>query len=281
MLVVLLLVVGFGSSSALAPAYGIAVTGEMLVTTILLCVVMRVCWKWPPASTIVPAACCSASSTWASSLANAVKFFEGGWVPLAVAFAVVLVMRTWMRGRGTCFEKTRRNEVPLSSWPRTFRRRSRTIVPGTAIFLTADIAGRAHCAAAQPQALQGAARAQCHPDRPHGASAARVGRRERVKIEPINDLFYRVIVTFGYMETPNIPKALALCRKLGWKFDIMSTSFFLSRRSLKPSPKAGMPLWLDKLFIALARNAGRRDGIFPYPDRARGGDRHAGDDLTR
>lgn len=78
---------------------------------------------------------------------------------------------------------------------------------------------------------------------------------ERVRIEPINDLFMRVSMTFGYMEQPNIPKALAICRKQGWKFDIMTTSFFLSRRALKASANSGMPMWQDKLFIALARTA--------------------------
>jgi KUP system potassium uptake protein len=81
----------------------------------------------------------------------------------------------------------------------------------------------------------------------------------------MSDLFYRVIITFGYVETPNIPKALGLARKLGWKFDIMSTSFFLSRRSLKPSPKGGMPFWADRLFIALARNATDATEYFHIP----------------
>jgi KUP system potassium uptake protein len=92
-----------------------------------------------------------------------------------------------------------------------------------------------------------------------------VADADRVKMEQVNDLFMRVSLTFGYMETPNIPKALAICRKQGWKFDIMSTSFFLSRRSLKSSPNSGMPGWQDKLFISLARTAADATEYFQIP----------------
>jgi KUP system potassium uptake protein len=88
---------------------------------------------------------------------------------------------------------------------------------------------------------------------------------ERARIEPINDLFMRVTLNFGFMEQPNIPRAMAICRKLGWKFDIMTTSFFLSRRSLKAAPKSGMPLWQDRLFIGLARTASDATEYFQIP----------------
>lgn len=88
---------------------------------------------------------------------------------------------------------------------------------------------------------------------------------EKIRIDVFSQLFTRVIVTFGYIETPNIPKALALARRLGWKFDIMSTSFFLSRRTLKPSARGGMPFWQDRLFIALAHNAGNATEYFHLP----------------
>ncbi len=136
-------------------------------------------------------------------------------------------------------------------------------MPGTAVFLTADIEGA-------PTALLHSLK---HYKVLHEqnviltvltSSAPRVADDEKVKIDAYNDLFYRVIVTFGYMETPNIPKALALARKLGWKFDIMSTSFFLSRRSLKASAK-GTPIWFDRIFIALARNATDATEYFHIP----------------
>jgi KUP system potassium uptake protein len=136
-------------------------------------------------------------------------------------------------------------------------------VPGTAVFLTSDIEGA-------PTALLHSLK---HYKVLHEhnviltvltAETPRVPDEEKVRIDAYNDLFYRVVVTFGFIETPNIPKALALARKLGWKFDIMSTSFFLSRRSLKPSPK-GLPVWLDRMFIALARNATDATEYFHIP----------------
>jgi KUP system potassium uptake protein len=93
----------------------------------------------------------------------------------------------------------------------------------------------------------------------------KVPESERATLEPVNDLFMRVKLNFGYMEQPNVPKAMAICRKKGWKFDIMTTSFFLSRRSLKPSVGSGMPLWQDRLFIRLARSAADATGYFQIP----------------
>ena len=135
---------------------------------------------------------------------------------------------------------------------------------GTAVFLTSDIEGA-------PTALLHSLK---HYKVLHEKNVIltvltsdkpRVPDDEKVRIDAYNDLFYRVVVTFGYMETPNIPKALALARKLGWKFDIMSTSFFLSRRSLKPSPKGGLPLFADRIFIALAKNATDATEYFHIP----------------
>jgi KUP system potassium uptake protein len=137
-------------------------------------------------------------------------------------------------------------------------------VPGTAVFLTSDIEGA-------PTALLHSLK---HYKVLHEhnviltvltSNLPRVADDEKVTIDAYNDLFYRVVVTFGYMETPNIPKALALARKLGWKFDIMSTSFFLSRRSLRPSPKGGFLRFGEKIFIALAKNATDATEYFHIP----------------
>ena len=138
-------------------------------------------------------------------------------------------------------------------------------VPGTAVFLTSDPDMRADGAAAQSQAQQGAAREERHPDRRDRRYAARAPTRTASGSTPVSDHFCRVMMTFGYMETPNIPKALALARKLGWKFDIMSTSFFLVAALDQASPQSGMPLWQDKLFIALARNATDATDFFHIP----------------
>jgi KUP system potassium uptake protein len=170
-----------------------------------------------------------------------------------------------MTGRKRLSEKTRRDEVPLEFLVQNLTKKKPTIVPGTAIFLTSDIEGA-------PTALLHSLK---HYKVLHEtnciltvltSSAPTVADEEKVRIDAYNELFWRVIVTFGYMETPNIPKALGLARKLGWKFDIMSTSFFLSRRVLKPSPKRGpIRYWTDKIFMTMARNASDATEYFHIP----------------
>jgi KUP system potassium uptake protein len=262
LIAVLLLVVGFKSSSALSAAYGIAVTGEMLVTSLLLFVVMWRLWKWNLVlvlALIVPLTIIDAGFL----VANLAKFAQGGWVPAVVATVLAGIMTVWIQGRKHLSEKTRRDEVPLQFLVENLAKKKPMIVPGTAVFLTSDIEGA-------PTALLHSLK---HYKVLHEhnviltivtADAPRVPDDEKVRIDAYNDLFYRVIVTFGYIETPNIPKALALARKLGWKFDIMSTSFFLSRRSLKAS-RQGLPIWLDRVFIALAKNATDATEYFHIP----------------
>lgn len=262
-IVVFLLVLGFQSSSDLAAAYGISVTGNMLMTTILLFVVMTRIWKWPLWRA---AAFCAvfAFIDVGFFLSNVVKVFEGGWASLAVAFSVVLIMSTWMRGSRHLFEKTRKNEIPLAFLAEKMAAKPPHLVDGTAVFLTGD-------PQSAPTALMHSLKHYKVLHRQNvilsivTAQTPTVSPEDRARMEPINDLFTRVTMTFGYMETPNIPKALAICRKQGWKFDIMTTSFFLSRRSLKPSANSGMPVWQDKLFIMLARSAADATEYFQIP----------------
>jgi KUP system potassium uptake protein len=262
-LVVMMLVVGFGESSQLAAAYGISVTGNMLMTTILLFVVMTRIWKWPLAAAIGLTAVFAFIDI-GFFLSNIVKVFDGGWASLAVAITVVVVMATWVRGSRLLFEKTRKNEIPLDFLADNLAKKPPQLVEGTAVFLTGD-------PLSAPTALMHSLK---HYKVLHKqnvvlsvvtAQEPTVPDSERASIEKINDLFLRVRLTFGYMEHPNVPKALAICRKQGWKFDIMTTSFFLSRRSLKPSPNSGMPLWQDKLFIGLARTAADATEYFQIP----------------
>ena len=261
---VLVLVASFGSSAALSNAYGIAVSGVMVVTLMLLVVVMWRNWKWHPVAVVFFGIVylCVDGGFFA---ANAAKLFQGGWVPAAVAMFVALIMWSWMAGRRRLAEKTRRDEVPLQFLVNNLTKKKPTTVPGTAIFLTSDIEGA-------PTALLHSLK---HYKVLHEqnviltvktSASPRVPDDEKVTIDAYNELFFRVIVTFGYMETPNIPKALALARKLGWKFDIMSTSFFLSRRSLKLGQKSGpLRFWQDRLFIRLARNASDATEYFHIP----------------
>nr|WP_258045694.1 potassium transporter Kup [Mesorhizobium sp. NBSH29] len=260
---VMVLVISFGESSALASAYGISVTGEMLVTTILLFVVMRWRWKWTLAAALALAILFGIIDT-GFFLANAVKIADGGWVSIGVAAIMALIMATWVRGSRMLFEKTRKNEIPLDFLTEQLQKKPPQLVPGTAVFLTSD-------PNSAPTALMHSLK---HYKVLHEhnvilsvvtAQEPTVPESERVKMDPINDLFMRVTMNFGYMEQPNIPKAMAICRKQGWKFDIMTTSFFLSRRSLKASPNSGMPLWQDRMFIGLARTAADATEYFQIP----------------
>ncbi|TIT04413.1 potassium transporter Kup [Mesorhizobium sp.] len=262
-LVVMLLVVGFGESSKLASAYGISVTGNMLVTNILLYVVMTRIWKWPLGVAIALMAVFVFIDT-GFFAANIVKVLEGGWASLAIAAVIVMTMWTWIRGTRYLFDKTRRNEIPLESLAGNLLKRKPQLMSGTAVFLTSD-------PASAPTALMHSLK---HYKVLHEqnvilsvvtAQQPVVPDSDRVKMETVNELFMRVTLTFGYMEQPNIPRALAICRKQGWKFDIMTTSFFLSRRSLKASPNSGMPVWQDKLFIGLARTAADATEYFQIP----------------
>jgi KUP system potassium uptake protein len=161
-------------------------------------------------------------------------------------------------------QKTRRTEVPLDTLLRSLEKSSPHVVPGTAVFLTSD-PGFA------PTALLHNLK---HNKILHEhnvvltivtADTPRVHDEERVKMAQISPHFSTVALKFGYMESPNVPKALAIARKLGWHFDIMSTSFFLSRRSLKPAAHSGMPQWQDRLFIMLAKSASDATDFFQIP----------------
>jgi KUP system potassium uptake protein len=260
---VMILVVGFGESSSLAAAYGISVTGEMLVTTILLAVVMRWRWQWTVAATLALALPFGAIDT-GFLLANAAKISDGGWVSIAIAAAMLLIMLTWVRGSRMLVSKTQRDEVPLRFLVGQLNEKRPKLVPGTAVFLTSD-------PSTAPTALMHSLK---HYKVLHEqnvilsvttAEQPTVPADDRVQMEQLNELFMLVTMRFGYMEQPNIPKAMAICRKQGWKFDIMSTSFFLSRRSIRPSSQSGMPMWQDRLFVRLARSASDATEYFQIP----------------
>ncbi len=260
---VLLLVFLFRSSGSLASAYGIAVTGTMVVTAMMAFLVIWKVWRWSPlAAGAVIAPFFLIDLTFLA--ANLLKVLEGGWVPLAIGGLIMLTMYTWRRGSRLLFEKTRKTEMPLMDLIAMLERKMPQRVPGTAVFLTGD-------PTSAPTALLHSLK---HYKVLHehnvilnveSAPAPRVEDDERVRIEPLSDNFSRVIMRFGFMESPNVPKALALARKLGWTFDIMSTSFFLSRRTLKPAAHSGMPRWQDHIFIALARSASDATEFFQIP----------------
>jgi KUP system potassium uptake protein len=260
---VLLLVVLFQSSSALATAYGIAVTGTMVVTTTMAFVVVWKLWRWKPwAAAMLIAPFLLIDTTFLA--ANLVKVYEGGWITIGVGALIVAAIWTWRRGSRLLFDKTRKLETPIEALVEMLEKRPPQRVPGTAVFLTSD---PTHAPTALMHSLK-------HYKVLHDknviltvetAPSPRVDEAERVRIEPISESFLRVALKFGFMETPNVPKALALARKAGWSFDIMSTSFFLSRRTLRPAVRSGMPRWQDRLFIRLARTANDATDYFQIP----------------
>jgi len=260
---VLLLVALFRSSSALASAYGIAVTGTMVATVTMAFVVVWKVWNWPPlAAAALIAPFLFIDLTFLG--ANLLKVVEGGWVPLALGGLVMVVMYTWRRGSRLLFEKTRRQEISLHDLVRMLEKKPPIRVPGTAVFLTST-------PESAPTALMHSLK---HYKVLHEhnviltietADLPRAEPAERVRIEPVGKTFSRVVLRFGFMETPNVPRALAIARKHGWQFDIMSTSFFLSRRALKPAAHSGMPRWQDRLFIMLTRIANDATDYFQIP----------------
>ncbi|MDP3736369.1 MAG: potassium transporter Kup [Hyphomonadaceae bacterium] len=260
---VLFLLAMFQTSSNLTWAYGIAITAEMVITVALLFIIARHHWKF----SLVGAAALCAPFLLIDLVffgANTLKFFDGGWFPIALAASIVLLMSIWVRGTHILTAKTRLESVPFKDFLASLNVRPPHRTSGTAIFLTADTE-------LTPTSLLHNLK---HNHVLHAknvlltvrtAQTPRVPEADRVKVEPINDDFKRMVVTYGFMEQPNLPAALAQVRREGLKFDIMSTSFFLSRRALVASPTSGLPRWQDNIFIWMSRNAGNPADFFRLP----------------
>ena len=263
MIGVLVLVAIFQTADNLADAYGLAVTGTMLTTTILAYIVVRRIWNWPlwrAGLLITPLITLDAVFL----LANGLKIASGGWLPLSLGICLFMIMYTWVRGTQVLTEKTRRDSVPVTELIDMLRARAPHRVPGTAVFLTSDpdIAPVAlmhnlkHNKVLHEKNVIATVRI---------AETPRVAEADRIRITPFNEDFKKLVISYGFMETPNVPKALGLCRKQGIKFDIMATSFFLGRRSVVPAAQAAMPLWQDKLFIFLLKNGANPTDFFKIP----------------
>lgn len=260
------LVLTFGSSEKLATAYGISVTGAMVVTSIMFFQLLRTAWKWPRSLALLVL-----SPFLALELvflgANMFKIHDGGYIPVLFATGFTLLMLSWRRGTGILLAKTRRTDVPLESFVAALEHKGEhapTEAPGTAIFLTAD-------PEFTPAAL-------LHNLKHNHVIHARnviltirtlntpyLGAEPRSAVEKISERFSRMELRFGYMETQNVSQALGQMRKEGLKFDIMSTSFYLGRRKLMPDPKSAMPRWQNRLFILLANNAADPSDYFRLP----------------
>ena len=263
MLGVLALLVTFQTSTNLAAAYGIAVTGSMFVDSLLAWFIVRNMWKWS-----VPLSLAAITPLVALDLvfltSNMLKIPQGAWFPLVMGGLLVILMWTWVRGSQILSAKAKKDSLPLADLIEMLRARPPHRAPGTAIFLTSDpdvapvalMHNLKHNKVLHEKNVILTVRTT---DRP------RVAEVDRVRIEPISDDFKKLTISYGFMEQPNVPKALGVCRKQGLKFDIMSTSFFLGRRSVIASAQEGMPLWQDKLYIFLMRNAANPTDFFHIP----------------
>ena len=260
---VLLLVIWFGDSTRLASAYGISVTGAMLVTSVLMVVVARRIWRWNLALALLLFGFFGLIET-AFLSANVLKVVHGGWVSLAIAAVVILLMVTWVRGSRTLYEKTRRTEVPLQEIVDRLNRTPPPLVPGQAVFMSSD-------PESTPTALLHSLK---HYKVLHERNLILTVKTmpepylrddQRVSMEVLNPLFRQAIIRFGYMEKPNVPLALARHEEEGWSFEIMETSFFLSRRTLRRSRISTLPRIQGKIFIAMSAFATNASAYYAIP----------------
>jgi KUP system potassium uptake protein len=261
---VVLLVLSFRSSSSLAHAYGISVTGTMVVTTCLAFVVVRRCWNWSlPLALALIAPLLILDLTF--FIANLLKVLTGGWVPLTLGLGLCILMATFVQASDRLRAKLTRDGLPMEDFRKLLAQRSTATTPGTAVYLTGD-------PETTPPALMHSLKhfkvlhernvilTVVNEPTPYVDDLARIAAHQ------LDEHFWAVTVRYGYMESPNIPKALTLCRKLGLKFDIMATSFFVSRRSIVPSAASGsMAGWRRKMFTFLAKNAADPTTFFHLP----------------
>jgi KUP system potassium uptake protein len=258
---VLGLVFGFGSSSSLAAAYGIAVTATMMIDTILVGFVMLYLWKWPPL-----VAHALAGTLIAIDLAffgsNALKIADGGWFPIVVAIVSFTLLTTWKRGRAQVFSRMKADSIPLevllSSIDDILR------VSGTAVFMTSDADGT-------PTALlHNLKHNKVLHDRIFMLTVVTeekpyVPEAERIEYTDLGHGFYRLICHYGFMQQPDIPAALAACGCHGHTFDMMDTTFYLSREVIVPSLAPVMALWRERLFAVMNQNATPAHEFFRIP----------------
>ncbi|WP_130617905.1 potassium transporter Kup [Dyella amyloliquefaciens] len=264
LVMVLVAVLGFRSSDNLSAAYGIAVTGTMTITTILALIVARRMWHWSR-FVVVLAGILLLSIDLSFLGANLIKIEYGGWFPLVLGVGVFVVMTTWRRGRELVVREIKQSGLALDPFIENIAEHPPLRVPGTAVFLTAN----QH---AVPHALLHNLK---HNKVLHERNVLLTVEMleiptadpgERIEISELGGDFYGLELRFGFAEDPNIPLALSKCSKVGLPFDMMDTTFFLSRENIiADARRPGMALWRDKLFAFMARNALPATAFFQIP----------------
>jgi KUP system potassium uptake protein len=262
-LAVIALVLGFRTSSALASAYGIAVTLTMMIDTLLAFIVVRTLWQW---------------RGWQAGLflgmfivgdlafffANSVKIMDGGWFPLVLGFAVFTLLATWKRGRVLLYEKLKQDSMPLDAFISSLAYGGPYRCEGTGIFMTTN--------------PDGVPRAMLHNLLHNKVLHQRVvllnvimedvpyvPEIDRVEVRALPEGFYQLLVRYGFKDDPDIPRAMDLSEAHGLAFDMMQTSFFLGKETIVAHHKPAMPLWREWLFAWLFRNSGSATEFFKIP----------------
>jgi KUP system potassium uptake protein len=260
---VLALVVTFQSSSNLAAAYGVSVSGEMCVATLIAYVVSRHVWGWSRAKALAVTAVLITVDL-AFFLANVVKISDGGWLPLVVGACLYAIFTTWKRGRQILVERLHESTVPLEPFIARLKDGNPPRVAGTAVFMTG--------------ARDGVPYAMLHNLKHNKVlhervvlltvvteQIPRVAEKDRIRLEPLEKNFWRLVLRYGFMEIPNIPRVLRQAQSTGLKIEMMETSFFFGRENLVSKSKPLMPRWREKLFIGLSKSAYSATAFFRIP----------------
>jgi KUP system potassium uptake protein len=260
---VVILVLGFKSTNNLAGAYGIAVTGDMVITSILATIVAAKSWGWGwPRAMALFAVFLAVELTFL--FANVLKIPDGGWFPLAAGSLVFLLMSTWKRGGQMLTERTSGEAIELESFIDALLVSMPSRVPGTSVFMTSNnervpnamLHNLMHNKVLHERVLVVSVQVF---DVPY------VPEIDRVEIHKLKGDFYRVNVQYGFKDEPDIPGALALCEAQGMAIDMMETSFFLGRATLVPKHGSEMVFWREKLFVFMFRNASSATSFYKIP----------------
>ena len=260
---VVAIVIAFQSSSNLAAAYGIAITGSMVIDTLLAGFVSVMIWRWHRGLVLL-AALGFLLVDLAFFGATSLKLLQGGWLPILVAAGVFIMLSTWKRGRELLRERLTHDSIPLESFLENIKQHGPMRVPGTAVFLSSQ--GRSvphallhnlyHNKVLHERVVFLTVRTEDVPF---------VREAERVEVKDLGDNFYRVIAHYGFKEDPDVPKALAQCAVCGHELNMLETSFFLSRETLIATKMPGMAAWRERLFIWMTRNAESTMSFFRIP----------------
>ncbi len=257
------LVVGFRNSDNLAGAYGIAVTLAMLIDSILIFVVMRRLWHWPLAAAIaIVVPLLAIDLTFLGS--NSLKIPDGGWFPLLIGGIVFTLLTTWKRGRALLMQRLADDAMPLDLFIQSIEASPPTRVPGTAVFLTSTPNRVPHAL------LHNLKHNKVLHERVVFMTIVTkdipyVPEEERCEIEPLRCNFFRIVANYGFKDDPDVPELLEDISRRGFEFDMMETSFFVSRETLIATPTPGMSLWREKLFVSMSKNATKASEFFHVP----------------